>query len=56
MRIDGNGNVEEITEQKFNEEILGEQEEIMSNYLENFGEDEMYLEIQEIIENEDSED
>lgn len=56
MRIDGNGNVEEITEQKFNEEILGEQEEIMDDYLENFGEDKTYSELKEIIENEDSED
>lgn len=56
MRIDGNGNIEEITEQAFNEEILGEQEEIMSNYLENFGEDKTYSELKEIIENEDSED
>ena len=52
MRIDGNGNIEEITEQAFNEEILGEQEEIMSNYLENFGEDETYTELEEIIQKE----
>lgn len=53
MRIDGNGNVEEITEQNFKEEILNESQEIMEDYLENFGEDETYLELEEIIQKED---
>lgn len=53
IRIDGNGNFEEISEKKFNEEILGESQEIMDDYLENFGEDEIYLELEEIIKKED---
>ena len=52
-RIDGNGNFEEISEKKFKEEILSESQEIMDDYLENFGEDEIYLELEEIIKKED---